>query len=89
MLFVSFDVSQRLLVHILRERPGFNLTLDLLWRGNHFGLGLGQIEGLELRAFRFLLLLSAIGHQLGHSRVMCRHRGLSETTHCGVLVRAH
>ena len=89
LLFVSLNVSQSLLIHVLGHRPSFDLSLDLFWSWDHFRLRLGQIERLELRAFRFFLLFCPLGHQLRHPGVMGGHGRLSKTTHRGLLMRAH
>ena len=79
---VVLNVRQRLFVHILRNRPGLNLSLDLLRRWDHLGLGLRQVERLELRAFRLLLFFGAInGHQLRRACIVRRKMRLCQTTH--------
>ena len=60
LLLIIFNICERLFVHVLGCRPGLDLSFDLLRRWDHLGLGLGQVEGFELRAFRLLLFLGAL-----------------------------
>ena len=60
LLLVILDICQRLLIHVLWHGSSFDLSLDLLRRWDHLGLGFRQVEWVELRAFRLLLFFAAI-----------------------------
>ena len=70
LLFVVFNVSERLFVHALREWPCLYFSFDLFRRRNHLRPLPCQIERLELSFFRLLLLFTAFREDFRHASVM-------------------